>query len=349
MTFKNEKIETALVIIAVFLSAQYCFAQSVWEQVTGQKPPIDVKVPTINQVAKDPVKIMVNPMSYINSTVIPTQGDVFEFVIKNPEGAIQLITNPGDWPYIPVATAIISGRNAVVGGGAQPIPDNIKKALRRWYSDELLNSVRWTSNWGLLNNTLQAAQMNFNGRTRAITLINAIVFRDDSRLSDIALWAHELYHVQQYQQWGVFGFAKRWVDNSSESGPVEGPAYDRQEEADGLVGSGQIEVGTNQSAGGFSSASSSTIETAKLPAPWVRCVFPSEPSVNYFVTVDNRILAIPMNGSPRFVGIRTSPRFPGAAWTYQTPAGSFDVTSNGQIWSPVGPFGPMQVGYVTAP
>jgi len=182
-------------------------------------------------VRDDPLKIVVNPMALINTSGIPTQGDVFEFVIKNPDKVIELLNNPNQWPYVPVAAAMVSARNAVVTSGGRPMPEDVKRDLRRWYPDALLNSVRWTANWGALQNTLQAAQMSFNGQTQAITVINAVVFRDGQLANDRVLWAHEMYHVQQYRQWGVFGFAKAWVDNSSVGGPVEAPAYAREREA----------------------------------------------------------------------------------------------------------------------
>lgn len=185
----------------------------------------------IERVKSDPLKLIINPLGYINTTGIPTQGDFMEYVIKEPDKAIVLLTNPGQWPYTPVANAMISGRNAVIAGGGQPIPPNIKALLARWYPPDLLNSVRWTSNWSIVQNTLQAAQMTFNPNTNAITLINAVIFRNPASANDPALWAHEVFHVQQYREWGVFGFAKKWVDNSSINGPVESPAYRRESEA----------------------------------------------------------------------------------------------------------------------
>ncbi|KAK42452.1 hypothetical protein BG60_35760 [Caballeronia zhejiangensis] len=135
---------------------------------------------------------------------------------------------------MPVAQAIIAGHNAALNSGAHPIPPNIRVFLRHWYADDLLAGVRWTTSWNSVQNSLQAAQMNMNGDTRAITLINAIVFRTPADAQDYALWAHEVFHVTQYQSWGVFRFAQQWVDNSSEGGPVEAPAYARQAEAEQL-------------------------------------------------------------------------------------------------------------------
>lgn len=185
----------------------------------------------------DPIGAAINPMGTYNPTGIPMPEDVAEFAIKNPDQVIGLIQNPGRVLYTPVAAAMIAGRNAVVANGGRPVPENIKVFLRHWYSPELIGSVRWTSDWGTLQNTFQAAQMQFNEDTNALTLINAIVFRDDQAASEPALWAHEMRHVEQYRNWGVTEFARRWVDNSSTGGPVERPAYEREAEADRILAS----------------------------------------------------------------------------------------------------------------
>lgn len=204
--------------------------------------PADVANTVIDGVRNDPVRLIVNPASYINRTGIPTPGDFAEFVIKNPDKTIQLLQNPGQWPYIPVAESIIAGRNAALNSGAQPVPPDVRQFLRRWYPDDLIASVRWTSRWSAVQNSIQAAQMVTNGDTQAIALINVIVFRDDAAIRDKALWAHELVHISQYRDWGVFGFAKKWVDNSAMGGPVEAPAYARGREADRVLAQQSVPI-----------------------------------------------------------------------------------------------------------
>lgn len=113
----------------------------------------------------DPVGALVNPLGVYNPTGIPQIGDVVEFAIKNPDQVIAMLEDPGRIIYSPVAATIISARNAVIANGGRPIPDKIKSFLRRWHSQELIDSVRWTSNWGLVSNTLQAAQMTLNEDT----------------------------------------------------------------------------------------------------------------------------------------------------------------------------------------
>ena len=176
----------------------------------------------------DPITAIVDPLSHVNPTGVPTPAALTNFIIKNPEALAQLASDPRQLAYIPVATAITAGRNAVLANGGRRIPDNIRAALSPWFSGELLNSIRWSTNWNALQNSPQAAQMWRDSDTRAITLINAIVFRTSKDSEDVSLWAHELVHAQQFVDWGVLGFAERWVNNSSVTGPVEQPAYDQQ-------------------------------------------------------------------------------------------------------------------------
>jgi hypothetical protein len=175
--------------------------------------------------------LIVNPDGHIDASGIPTLGDIFEFIDQNPEKTLELIQDSGQWPYLSVAAGIIASHDAVINSGGQPIPARLRKTLRRWYPDDILNTVRWTCIKEPMQQFLRDAQMNFSTDTLAITVMNAVIFRSSDLADDGALWAHELYHVQQYRDWGVFGFAKRWVDDASVKGPIEAPAYARQAEA----------------------------------------------------------------------------------------------------------------------
>jgi hypothetical protein len=177
---------------------------------------------------KDPDRPPVNPDDDVDSEGISTLGDIFEFIDKNPEKAMAMVQDSAQWPYLTVAAGIIAGHDAVMAGGVRPIPARLRKTLRRWYPDDLLNAVRWASFQGTVKQFLKDARMNFDGDTLAVTLIDVVIFRSDDLANDGALWAHELYHMQQYRAWGVFGFAKRWVDDPAVGGPVEAPAYARE-------------------------------------------------------------------------------------------------------------------------
>ena len=62
----------------------------------------------------------------------------------------------------------------------------------------------------------------------AVTLIDIIVFSVTLRTAqqNVALWAHELLHVQQYQQWGVREFTRRLHRRDHDA--IEAPAYKLQ-------------------------------------------------------------------------------------------------------------------------
>lgn len=92
---------------------------------------------------------------------------------------------------------------------SHPIPNEIHDALVPFYPDDLLKNVRYaigdTSPDGVAGFAIR------NGNAAAVTLIDTIVFKDDNYVRNIALWSHELRHVQQYKEWGVLGFATRYA------------------------------------------------------------------------------------------------------------------------------------------
>ena len=103
---------------------------------------------------------------------------------------------------------------------SKPIPDEVKRELIPFYPAELLENVRYT-----IGDTSQAGLAGFairNGRAAAVTLIDTVVFKDESYVSSLALWAHEIHHVQQYTDWGLSTFAARyafgWNEVEAEAG-----------------------------------------------------------------------------------------------------------------------------------
>jgi hypothetical protein len=103
----------------------------------------------------------------------------------------------------------------------QPIPANIREQLLRWYDPAVLDAARYkVSDNGQFN---AATAMLQNPDVGAVTLIDIILFRNARDAEqNVTLWAHELKHVQQYQEWGVQGFAQRYTEDFN---GVEAPAY----------------------------------------------------------------------------------------------------------------------------
>ncbi|VXB82144.1 conserved exported hypothetical protein [Pseudomonas sp. 8AS] len=119
---------------------------------------------------------------------------------------------------------LLQSRDSAAAGGTQPIPLHIRAQLEPYYDIGVLDAARYKVGDG---ETLGAANtMLQNPDVQAVTLIDIIVFRNAADAQDnVALWAHELLHVQQYQQWGVGEFARRYTRNHD---AIEAPAYQRQ-------------------------------------------------------------------------------------------------------------------------
>ncbi|PQP01584.1 MULTISPECIES: DUF4157 domain-containing protein [Pseudomonas] len=125
-----------------------------------------------------------------------------------------------------LAMWLTQARAEAANADIQPIPPRIREQLLRWYAPGVLDTARYkVSDDGQFN---AATTMLQNPDVGAVTLIDIILFRDaQTAEQNIALWAHELKHVQQFQEWGVEGFAQRYTQDFN---AVEAPAYAIQAE-----------------------------------------------------------------------------------------------------------------------
>ena len=180
----------------------------------------------------DPIQLLANPGSYLDPTGVPNTATLLQEAIKNPDRVISLLQNPGDAPYELIASGMVAGRNAVLVKGGNRIPPDVREKLKGWYDDALLDSIRWSTEWNALQSTLQTVQFFGDRKTNAITLLNVVVFREPRMVDNVGLWAHELYHAEQYRDLGVLEFAKRWAKDPSDGGEIEKPAYDRQHQVE---------------------------------------------------------------------------------------------------------------------
>jgi len=120
---------------------------------------------------------------------------------------------------------LLQSRQAALRAGTEPIPLMIRAQLAPFYDDALLDEVRFRV--GITDEMDAATVMLQNPDVQAVTLVDVVVFRNaDAAAEDAALWAHELWHVQQYREWGTDGFAQRYTRNFQS---VEGPAYEMGE------------------------------------------------------------------------------------------------------------------------
>lgn len=121
-------------------------------------------------------------------------------------------------------TWLVQSHTTAAAGDTQAMPLNIRAQLEPYYDLQVLDSARYKVGDDEQFNAAHA--MLQNPDVNAVTLVDIIVFRNlDDALNNAALWAHELKHVQQYQQWGVHEFAVRYTRDYKQ---VESPAYQIQ-------------------------------------------------------------------------------------------------------------------------
>jgi len=125
-----------------------------------------------------------------------------------------------------LALWLTQARAEAANSGTEAIPAPIREQLLRWYDPGVLDAARYKiSDNGQFN---AATAMLQNPDVGAVTLIDVVLFRNaEDAEHNVTLWAHELKHVQQYQEWGVEGFAQRYTQDFN---AVEAPAYGIQAE-----------------------------------------------------------------------------------------------------------------------
>lgn len=118
--------------------------------------------------------------------------------------------------------ALRQARDAATANGTQPIPLHIRAQLEPWYDFAVLDAARYQV--GSEQQISAANALLQNPDVNAVTLIDTVIFRRPGDAEDnVALWAHELKHVQQYQELGVEEFARRYTRDYQ---ALEGPAYE---------------------------------------------------------------------------------------------------------------------------
>jgi hypothetical protein len=114
---------------------------------------------------------------------------------------------------------LIRSRNDAANGSL-PIPGSVRQAMQGWFTDDLMNKVTYKiGDNGVLNLANLSIQY---GDARAVTLIDVVVFKNAAEAQDMSLWAHELHHVKQFDEWGTRNFAIRYARSWN---TVENDAY----------------------------------------------------------------------------------------------------------------------------
>ncbi len=155
----------------------------------------------------DPLGTAINPIKIIAPS-IPTPMSYVEYLFKNPDEIVETLKDPVSGVLgMPVAMAIADGRNSALKKGVYPIPEEIKAELSMYFGKRLLNSVRYAVGSSIFNGATQGIAL--KSGASAITLMNIIVFKraEGKGSKDPALWAHEMFHVRQYKNYGLSKFA----------------------------------------------------------------------------------------------------------------------------------------------
>ena len=110
-----------------------------------------------------------------------------------------------------LASWIAAERDAAKEQGVEPIPAAIRAALDGYVPERVLDRVRWREGASELSMPQNVIRF---GHATAVTLDDVIVFQESSTaLEDPKFWAHELKHVMQFEEWGLQGFATRYLSN----------------------------------------------------------------------------------------------------------------------------------------
>ena len=142
----------------------------------------------------------------------------------NQEEVDALYASVGQVAAAGLETWLVQSHSTAAAGTTQAMPLNIRAQLEPYYDLQVLDSARYKVGDDVQFNA--AHTMLQNPDVNAVTLVDIIVFRNlDDAQNNVALWAHELKHVQQYQQWGVHEFATRYTRDYK---AVEAPAYQMQ-------------------------------------------------------------------------------------------------------------------------
>jgi hypothetical protein len=85
------------------------------------------------------------------------------------------------------------------------MPPEIRRELAPYFDEAMLEKVRWNTAGRRVS--LGTVLAGWYSREGAVTLGDTIVFSNEKAAGQRLLWAHELTHVEQYDELGIDGFA----------------------------------------------------------------------------------------------------------------------------------------------
>ena len=131
-----------------------------------------------------------------------------------PSGALGQLAPPG--ALGPLAAGLAAATLAATiraaeaearAAGVRPLTPAMRAPVAALVPARLLDRARWT----LAPPPPSLIAALFAGPADAVTLGDVIVFRDAAAAGDARLLAHEMVHVDQFDRWGVEGFARRYA------------------------------------------------------------------------------------------------------------------------------------------
>jgi hypothetical protein len=133
-----------------------------------------------------------------------------------------------------LANGLQHSRDAARAAGTRPMPPGIREGLLPWFPAELLDSIEYRV--GAPEEASVPALSIRYGDAIAVAVIDTIIFTnpDDAR-TNLVLWAHEVQHVAQFRDWGVYAFAREYIRDHQ---AVERPAQERATEVRRAISGG---------------------------------------------------------------------------------------------------------------
>ncbi len=110
-----------------------------------------------------------------------------------------------------LAATIRLSRNRAHAAGVRRPPTHVVRALSPYFSQSVLNQARWRP--PMPKPSMTGLLVGWYFREGAVTLDDVVLFSDARLAQDAAFWAHELTHVEQFQRYGVDGFARRYLSD----------------------------------------------------------------------------------------------------------------------------------------
>jgi len=137
---------------------------------------------------------------------VPIYGQAEEAVAGAGRKLISEVSVEASAPVL--KNLILASRQDALNAGATPLPPEIIAEFNGFYGPEVLGAF-WRVGQGN-ELSLQANSFRFGDRA-AIALDTVLVFRSFGEANSLWLWAHELAHIEQYRNWGIDDFTKRYI------------------------------------------------------------------------------------------------------------------------------------------